>query len=86
MSTKTPVKTIQHWLMVITNNKADSSYINGIRLFMKDWDKKTPAKIKRLCEQIKEVVASDDAFSIYVFGTEATSFFKELDTEKIAWK
>lgn len=83
MSTQTTVKNIQHWLMVIASSKADSSYINGIKLFMNDWDKKTPAEIERLCEQVKEVAVCEPAFAIAVFGKGVTTFFKGLDIERI---
>lgn len=83
MNTKTSVKTVRLWLMVIANSKTDSCYTNGIRLFMKDWENTTPVEIKRLCEQIKEVAVSDELFAITVFGKGATLFFDTLNINSI---
>lgn len=83
MNTKTSVNTVRHWLMIIANSRTDSCYINGIRLFMKDWDKKTTVEIKRLCEQLKEVAVSDESFAIGVFGNGAALFFRILEINSI---
>ena len=83
MKTKITVETLRQRLTVIANSKKDSCYINGIRLFLKNWDSKTLVEIKRLCEQIKEVAVSDELFSIDVFGKKGTAFFKSLDIESI---
>lgn len=83
MNTKITVETVRLYLTVIANSKKDSCYINGIRLFLKNWDKKTIIEIKRLCEQIREVAISDETFSNSVFGKKGSLFFKNLDMESI---
>ena len=85
-TTKTPLKTVRQWLKVIAGSKADSSYVNGIKLFMNEWEHKTPKAIKKLCMQIKEVVESDEAFALDVFGKAPTEFFKGLDVDGINYR
>lgn len=82
---RTPVKTVRLWLKVIAHSKTDCGYVNGIKLFINDWENKTPTAIKRLCIQIKEVTVSNEVFAIAVFGKGATNFFKELDVDSISY-
>lgn len=85
MGAATPIKTVRHWLKVIAHGKKDCCYVNGIRLFLNEWDAKSHRKIERLCKQLKEVADDDEAFAVCAFGAGATSFFKGLDIEAIKW-
>lgn len=83
---KTPVKTIKRWLRVIARGGKAPGYATGTKLFLNAWHKKTPAEIKRLCEQIKEVTLRDDVLSQTEFGKGATEFFRGLDLEQVNWQ
>lgn len=83
MSKGIPVKTVRFWLTVITRNPAVNCYSGGIKLFLRYWENKSPAEVRRLCLQVREVVICDEQFAISVFGMAATIFFKPLVIQDI---
>ena len=74
---------IEHWLRVIAGKRRYTAYSYGVKLFMKNWHKKTGTEKTRLSSQIAEVIKADERFAINVFGAQPVAFFKTLVVSKI---
>jgi hypothetical protein len=82
---KTPERTIKEWLKVIARRREFSAYTEGIRLFVRSIDEKSPEQLTRVCWQIKDVILSNPQLAVDLFGIGAVNFFEAMDMNNIIW-